>query len=150
MELIDIVCCFVVYWGEMGFSWGVNCSVVQIYVLLFVYGQFLYVEEIVDILVLVCFNVSNSLKELLNWWLICVIYLLGDWCDYYEILGDVWEFFCIIVCECKECEFDFMVVLLWEFFIYFVLEKELFVLQDWFCSMLDFMQMLGSWSDEML
>ncbi|HEU6454048.1 MAG TPA: MarR family transcriptional regulator [Roseateles sp.] len=150
MELTDIARRFVVHWGEMGSSWGVNRSVAQIHALLFVHGQPLHAEEIADTLALARSNVSNSLKELLNWRLIRVTHLLGDRRDYYETSGDVWELFRTIVRERKEREFDPTVALLRELSTHPALEKEPPALQDRLRSTLDFMQTLGSWSDEML
>ncbi len=150
MELTDIARRFVVHWGEMGSSWGVNRSVAQIHALLFVHGQPLHAEEIADTLALARSNVSNSLKELLNWRLIRVTHLLGDRRDYYETSGDVWELFRTIVRERKEREFDPTVALLRELSAHPALEKEPPALQDRLRSTLDFMQTLGSWSDEML
>lgn len=150
MELTDITRRFIVHWGEMGSNWGVNRSVAQIHALLFVHGQPLHAEDIADTLALARSNVSNSLKELLNWRLIRVTHLLGDRRDYYETSGDVWELFRTIVRERKEREFDPTVALLRELAGDPALDKESPALQDRLRSTLDFMQTLGSWSDEML
>jgi len=150
MELTDIARRFIVHWGEMGSNWGVNRSVAQIHALLFVHGQPLHAEDIADTLALARSNVSNSLKELLNWRLIRVTQLLGDRRDYYETSGDVWELFRTIVRERKEREFDPTVALLRELAGDPALDKEPPALQDRLRSTLDFMQTLGSWSDEML
>ncbi|MDR7268490.1 DNA-binding transcriptional regulator GbsR (MarR family) [Pelomonas saccharophila] len=150
MELTDIARRFIVHWGEMGSNWGVNRSVAQIHALLFVHGQPLHAEDIADTLVLARSNVSNSLKELLNWRLIRVTHVLGDRRDYYETSGDVWELFRTIVRERKEREFDPTVALLRELSQDPALDKEAPALQDRLRSTLDFMQTLGSWSDEML
>jgi len=150
MELTDIARRFIVHWGEMGSNWGVNRSVAQIHALLYVHGQPLHAEDIADTLALARSNVSNSLKELLNWRLIRVTHLLGDRRDYYETSGDVWELFRTIVRERKEREFDPTVALLRELSADPALEKEPPALQDRLRSTLDFMQTLGSWSDEML
>jgi DNA-binding transcriptional regulator GbsR (MarR family) len=150
MELTDIARRFVVHWGEMGSNWGVNRSVAQIHALLYVHGQPLHAEEIAETLALARSNVSNSLRELLNWRLIRVTHLLGDRRDYYETSGDVWELFRTIVRERKEREFDPTVALLRELSADPVLDKEPPALQDRLRSTLDFMQTLGSWSDEML
>lgn len=150
MELTDIARRFIVHWGEMGSNWGVNRSVAQIHALLFVHGQPLHAEDIADTLVLARSNISNSLKELLNWRLIRVTHVLGDRRDYYETSGDVWELFRTIVRERKEREFDPTVALLRELSRDPGLDKESPALQDRLRSTLDFMQTLGSWSDEML
>ncbi len=150
MELTDIARRFIVHWGEMGSNWGVNRSVAQIHALLYVHGQPLHAEDLADTLALARSNVSNSLKELLNWRLIRVTHVLGDRRDYYETSGDVWELFRTIVRERKEREFDPTVALLRELSQDPALDQEAPALQDRLRSTLDFMQTLGSWSDEML
>lgn len=150
MQLTDISRRFIVHWGEMGTNWGVNRSVAQIHALLYVHGQPLHAEDIADTLVLARSNVSNSLKELLNWRLIRVTHLLGDRRDYYETSGDVWELFRTIVRERKEREFDPTVALLRELAADPALENESPALQDRLRSTLGLMQTLGTWSEEML
>ncbi|RTL38948.1 MAG: MarR family transcriptional regulator [Burkholderiales bacterium] len=150
MQLTDISRRFIVHWGEMGTNWGVNRSVAQIHALLYVHGQPLHAEDIADTLVLARSNVSNSLKELLNWRLIRVTHLLGDRRDYYETSGDVWELFRTIVRERKEREFDPTVALLQELAADPALDQESPALQDRLRSTLSLMQTLGSWSEEML
>lgn len=150
MELTDIARRFIVHWGEMGSNWGVNRSVAQIHALLYVHGQALHAEDIADTLALARSNVSNSLKELVNWRLIRVTQVLGDRRDYYETSGDVWELFRTIVRERKEREFDPTVALLRELSSDPRLAAEPPAMQDRLRSTLDFMQTLGSWSDEML
>ena len=150
MELTDIGRRFIVHWGEMGTSWGVNRSVAQIHALLFFHGQPLHAEEIADTLAIARSNVSNSLKELLNWDFIRVTQVLGDRRDYYETSGDVWELFRTIVRERKEREFDPTVRLLRELGADPKLAAESPAAQDRLRTTLEFMQTLGAWSDEML
>ena len=150
MELTDIGRRFIVHWGEMGTSWGVNRSVAQIHALLFFHGQPFHAEEIADTLAIARSNVSNSLKELLNWDLIRVTQVLGDRRDYYETSGDVWELFRTIVRERKEREFDPTVRLLRELGADPNLAAESPAAQDRLRTTLEFMQTLGAWSDEML
>jgi DNA-binding transcriptional regulator GbsR (MarR family) len=150
MELTDIARRFIVHWGEMGSNWGVNRSVAQIHALLFFHGQPLHAEELADTLAIARSNVSTSLRELINWKLIRVTHLLGDRRDYYETSGDVWELFRTIVRERKEREFDPTVRLLQELSREPALASESPAAQDRLRSTMEFMQTLGSWSDEML
>ena len=39
MQLTDLQRKFVLHWGEMGTSWGVNRTVAQIHALLFIHGK---------------------------------------------------------------------------------------------------------------
>lgn len=150
MELTDIARRFVVHWGEMGSSWGVNRSVAQIHALLFFHGKPLHAEEISDTLSIARSNVSTSLKELLNWNLIRTTHVLGDRRDFYETSSDVWELFRTIVRERKEREFDPTVRLLRELATDPALAGEDAAAQDRLRSTLEFMSTLGSWSEEML
>ena len=98
MELTDVARKFVVHWGEMGSAWGVNRTVAQIHALLFFHGRPIHAEEIAETLGVARSNVSNSLKELINWKLIRTTQILGDRRDYFETSSDVWN------CSAPSCE----------------------------------------------
>ncbi|MEL6360868.1 MAG: MarR family transcriptional regulator [Pseudomonadota bacterium] len=97
---------FVLHWGDMGATWGVNRSVAQIHALLFVSGKPLHAEEISETLEMARSNVSNSLKELVGWELIKRVPVRGDRRDHYEAVGDVWEMVRTIVAMRKARELD--------------------------------------------
>jgi DNA-binding transcriptional regulator GbsR (MarR family) len=82
---------FVLHWGEMGAVWGVNRSIGQIHALLYLSDQPLTAEDIADALGLARSNVSNSVKELLQWNLIKRQPVLGDRRDFYVAETDLWE-----------------------------------------------------------
>jgi DNA-binding transcriptional regulator GbsR (MarR family) len=82
---------FVLHWGEMGTTWGVNRSIGQIHALLYLSGKPLTAEDIAETLVLARSNVSNSLKELLGWGLVRRVQVLGDRRDFFEAEADLWE-----------------------------------------------------------
>lgn len=150
MELTDIARRFVVHWGEMGSSWGVNRTVSQIHALLFFHGRPMHAEEIVETLGVARSNVSNSLKELLNWKLIRTTQVLGDRRDYFETSSDVWELFRTVIRERKEREFDPTVHMLRELVANPAFNTEPADAQDRVRETLHLMQSLGSWADEML
>ena len=150
MELTETARRFVVHWGEMGTAWGVNRTVAQIHALLFFHGRPLHADDIAQTLVVARSNVSNSLKELLNWNLIRTTHVLGDRRDYFETSLDVWELFRTIVRERKEREFDPTVRVLQELVSMPGFEQESPDAQDRVRETLRFMQTLGSWSEEML
>ena len=89
MKLTPIAQRFILHWGDMGNSWGVNRTVAQIHALLFFHGRPLNAEEIADTLNAARSNVSNSLKELLNWGLIRSSRRPGDRRDYFDTSADV-------------------------------------------------------------
>ena len=82
---------FIVHWGEMGETWGVNRSVAQIHALLFVSDTPLAAEDIAGRLGIARSNVSNSLRELVSWTLVKRVQVLGDRRDYYEAEADMFE-----------------------------------------------------------
>ena len=82
---------FVVHWGEMGSSWGVNRSVAQIHALLYLSEKPLAAEDIAERLGMARSNVSTSLRELLGWNLVRRVHVMGDRRDFYEAEADVFE-----------------------------------------------------------
>ncbi len=82
---------FILHWGEMGETWGVNRSVSQIHALLYASDRPMTAEDIADTLSLARSNVSTSLRELLAWTLIRRVSVLGDRRDYYEAEADMLE-----------------------------------------------------------
>jgi DNA-binding transcriptional regulator GbsR (MarR family) len=150
MELTDVARKFVIHWGEMGSAWGVNRTVAQIHALLFFHGRPIHAEEIAETLGVARSNVSNSLKELVNWKLIRTTQILGDRRDYFETSSDVWELFRTVVRERKEREFDPTTRMLQALVTQPDFANELPDAQDRVRETLRLMEALGSWSDEML
>ena len=105
---------FVLHWGEMGSRWGVNRTVAQVHALLFLAGRPMDAETIASILKVARSNVSNSLRELMNFKLVRVSHLVGERRDHFETSRDVWELFRTVVRERKAREFDPTVSLLQE------------------------------------
>lgn len=82
---------FILHWGEMGETWGVNRSVSQIHALLYVSARPMTAEDIAEALSMARSNVSTSLRELLGWSLIRRVPVLGDRRDFYEAEADMLE-----------------------------------------------------------
>lgn len=97
---------FIVHWGEMGESWGVNRSVAQIHALLYVSDKPLTAEDIAELLILARSNVSNSLRELASWTLVRRVQVLGDRRDYFEAEADMFEMVRRIALGRKSREID--------------------------------------------
>jgi DNA-binding transcriptional regulator GbsR (MarR family) len=97
---------FVLRWGDLGGQWGVNRSVAQIQALLLLSERPLTAEEIADKLGLARSNVSNSVKELLNWKLIHRVPMLSDRRDFYEAERDMWQMASKVAQGRKEREID--------------------------------------------
>ena len=97
---------FILHWGDMGATWGVNRSVAQIHALLLVSDRPRPADEIAETLTLARSNVSNSLKELTAWDLVRRVPVRGDRRDHFEAVGDIWEMAARIVEIRKAREID--------------------------------------------
>jgi DNA-binding transcriptional regulator GbsR (MarR family) len=97
---------FVLRWGDLGGQWGVNRSVAQIQALLYLSERPLTAEDIAEALGLARSNVSNSIRELINWKLVRRVPMLGDRRDHYEAVADLWEILTRIAQGRKEREID--------------------------------------------
>ena len=90
-EMPEAVQRFILHWGDMGTTWGVNRTVAQIHALLFITERPLNAEEITEILGVARSNVSNSIKELLSIGTIHRVPKAGDRRDYFSADTDAWE-----------------------------------------------------------
>src|SRR5262249_49138599 len=97
---------FILHCGDMGSRWGINRTVVQIDVLLYLSPEPFHADEIARLLSVARSNVSSSLRELQSWGIVRVVHVLGDRRDHFESLKDVWQMFQIIVEERKRREVD--------------------------------------------
>jgi DNA-binding transcriptional regulator GbsR (MarR family) len=97
---------FILHWGEMGSSWGINRTVAQIYAMLYLLPSPMTADEICDTLSLARSTVSTGLRELQGWGVVRVVHVLGDRRDHFETMHDIWEMFRVILNERKRREFD--------------------------------------------
>jgi len=97
---------FILHWGDMGTTWGVNRTVAQIHALLYITEAPLNAEDITRILGVARSNVSNSIKELLAIKTIRRVPKAGDRRDYFTAETDVWEIAKRIAAERKAREVD--------------------------------------------
>ncbi len=150
MKLKPVAEQFVLHWGEMGTTWGVNRTVAQIHALLFIVGRPMNAEEISESLGVARSNVSNSLKELQSWKLVQVVRELGDRRDHFETITDVWQLFNVVVGERKRREFDPTIDVLEQCINSPDFADEDKEAQKRVQETLALMQVLSSWSNEML
>lgn len=108
-KLLPAVEAFVLRWGDLGGQWGVNRSVAQIQALLLLSERPLTAEDIADKLGMARSNVSNSIKELLNWKLATRVPVLGDRRDHFVAETDMWQMASKVAQGRKEREIDPMV-----------------------------------------
>lgn len=113
-ELTPVTKKFVLHWGEMGSSWGINRTAAQIYAMLYLSPTPQTADQICEALELARSTVSTGLHELQSWGVVRVVHLLGDRREYFETMQDVWDMFRAILQERKRREIDPTLALLRE------------------------------------
>jgi DNA-binding transcriptional regulator GbsR (MarR family) len=98
-ELVDL-------WRSMSSLWGISPTMAQVHGLLFVTGEALSMDDIMERLGISRGNVSMNLTKLVEWGLVRRAHRRGDRRDYYEAPGDVWEMFTLIAAQRKRREID--------------------------------------------
>ncbi len=97
---------FILEWGRMSSSWGINRTMAQIHALLFVTGHALEVNQIMDRLQISRGNASMNLRELMDWGVVRRFRQPGDRKDTYISETDPYQMFIRIVKERKRREID--------------------------------------------
>ena len=142
---------FILHWGDLGNQWGVSRSVAQIHALLYLSEAPLNAERIAAQLGLARSNVSNSIKELLNWQLIHRVPLMGDRRDHYSAETDIWEMVTRIAKGRKAREVDPAEAALKAATAEADADKQVSpVARARLHAMLDFVTTMSRWHDEMI
>lgn len=97
---------FILEWGRMSSSWGINRTMAQIHALLFVVGEPLEVNDIMDRLQISRGNASMNLRELMDWGIVRRFRRPGDRKDMYSSETDPYQMIARIVRERKRRELD--------------------------------------------
>jgi DNA-binding transcriptional regulator GbsR (MarR family) len=97
---------FIRRWGEMGQTWGINRTMAEIHALLYVVGQPLCTDDVMERLNISRGNTSMSLRALCDWGIVRRLHKRGERREFFESLTDVWEIFSIIAAERKRREMD--------------------------------------------
>lgn len=97
---------FILEWGRMSSSWGINRTMAQIHALLFVVEVPLGVNEIMDRLQISRGNASMNLRELMDWGIVRRFRRPGDRKDTYSSESDPYQMFARVVRERKRRELD--------------------------------------------
>jgi DNA-binding transcriptional regulator GbsR (MarR family) len=92
----------------MGTRWGVQRSMAEVHALLFIAGEPLSAEDIMDRLAISRGSVSTTLKQLVEWGLVQRVKPKGrtDRREYHQAEQDVWKLFYTILRARKRREFD--------------------------------------------
>lgn len=150
-ELPEPVQRFVLHWGEMGKSWGVNRSVAQVHALLYLSNKPMTAEEISKVLNIARSNVSTAVHELVGWDLIRRVHVMGDRRDHFEAETDLWEMLQRIAAGRKKREIDPTIEMLRSCATEMSGDKEISKeAKTRLQSMLSFLEQLDSWYGQMV
>ncbi|MFQ5569498.1 MAG: GbsR/MarR family transcriptional regulator [Rhodothermales bacterium] len=81
---------FVLFWGEMASTWGINRTMAQIHALLYAFEEPLDTDAVMEHLKISRGNANMNLHSLVNWNLVRKIHQPGSRKDYYTAEKDVW------------------------------------------------------------
>lgn len=97
---------FIAAWGQMGSAWGISRTMAEVYALLYITGEPLNTDDIMDRLQISRGNASMSLRALLEWGIVQRSHKRGDRKEYFQAEQDVWAMFRAIVRERMKREVD--------------------------------------------
>ncbi len=88
---------FVSVWGQMGSAWGISRTMAEVHALLFITGEPLCTDDVMERLQISRGNASMSLRALLDWGIVERVHRRGDRKEYFRAEQDVWAMFRAIV-----------------------------------------------------
>jgi DNA-binding transcriptional regulator GbsR (MarR family) len=97
---------FVLEWGRMSSSWGINRTMAQIHAYLLVTGEPHSMDDLASRLHISSGNASMNLRGLVDWGIIQRFRKPGDRRDIYLSHNDIWHVFSRVVRERKRREID--------------------------------------------
>lgn len=97
---------FIMEWGRMSSSWGINRTMAQIHALLFITGKSFSMDEIIERLHISRGNASMNLRDLMEWGIIRRFRRPGDRKDIYLTDSEPWQMVARVVRERKRRELD--------------------------------------------
>src|SRR6478752_1097845 len=97
---------FVNEWGDLVTVWGLNKTMGQIHALLYITGQPMTADEIIDRLNISRGNVSMNLRALMSWGVVHRQHRKGDRKQYFVAEEDPWRWFKNIVRERRKREVE--------------------------------------------
>ena len=98
----------------MGSVWGISRTMAEIHALLYITGEAMNSDEIMDRLQISRGNCSMSLRALQDWGIVQRVHRRGERKEYFETERDVWAMFKTIARERKKRELDPVLALLYE------------------------------------
>lgn len=105
---------FITVWGQMGSSWGISRTMAEVHALLYITGDTLCTDDVMERLEISRGNASMSLRSLQDWGIVERVNKRGDRKEYYIAEQDVWALFRAIVRERMKREADPLLASLYE------------------------------------
>src|SRR5262245_11098719 len=105
---------FVAVWGQMAGAWGISRTMAEVHALLYITGEALCTDDIMERLQISRGNASMSLRALMDWGIVERAHKRGDRKEYFEAEQDVWTLFRAIVRERLNREVDPLLASLYE------------------------------------
>lgn len=112
--LLDAQDRFVAVWGQMATAWGISRTMAEVHALLFITGQPMNTDEVMERLQISRGNASMSIRALLDWGVVQRTHKRGDRKEYFMAQQDVWDMFRAIVRERMKREIDPLLASLYE------------------------------------
>ncbi len=97
---------FIALWGEMASRWGVPRTMAEVHALLFMHGEPMHAEAIMDRLRISRGNASMTLRTLVEWGIITRQLQRGDRREYFRAEQDVWKLFATVARARKRRELE--------------------------------------------
>lgn len=105
---------FIAAFGQMGSAWGISRTMAEVQALLYITGEPLCTDDIMERLRISRGNASMSMRALLDWGVISRAHKRGDRKEYFQAGQDVWDMFRAILRERMKREVDPLLVSLHE------------------------------------
>lgn len=105
-QLLEAQDRFIASWGRMGSVWGISRTMAEVHALLYITGQPMCTDEIMERLGVSRGNVSMSVRSLLEWGVIEKVRHAGDRKEYFQAEQDVWSMLRAIARERIKREVD--------------------------------------------
>lgn len=97
---------FIAAFGQMGSAWGISRTMAEVQALLYITGEALCTDDIMERLRISRGNASMSVRALLDWGVISRAHKRGDRKEYFQADQDVWDMFRAILRERMKREVD--------------------------------------------
>lgn len=105
---------FVAVWGQMAGAWGISRTMAEVHALLYITGEAMCTDDVMERLQISRGNASMSVRALLDWGIVSRETRRGDRKEYFRAEQDVWALFRAIVRERMNREVDPLLASLYE------------------------------------